>query len=318
MYQTDPRQQQVFQQNNIYQSSPIQSQYLSSPGIPQQYQKSPQNGIMQSPQTYQSNQQFSSPYQVPQSQQFLQQPQLLQTQLPAQQNQILPVTSQQLAPVQSQSPITIRPPYQPIGVQVASPIQPVSFKVAPTVQPAVIQKPVTVQPQTQVQEFRHVERPLQVITVDEIEAPWRLKCATLERQILELQIQIRKNNGTILQETVEEVQDDTKVKNLELQKLELEQKIHNDEQLMNELRARLEELRQEYEIIITEKVTYASNEVETWMKKYSNLEKNYAESSQKIANLKRQLAQVEAADKAMQEQKKQEVRSEVRRSSKIY
>lgn len=48
---------------------------------------------------------------------------------------------------------------------------------------------------------------------------------------------------------------------------------------MNELRARLEELRQEYEIIITEKVTYASNEVETWMKKYSNLEKSYAESS---------------------------------------
>ena len=59
---------------------------------------------------------------------------------------------------------------------------------------------------------------------------------------------------------------------------------------MNELRSRLEELRQEYEVIITEKVTYASSEVETWMKKYANLEKNYAESTQRIADLKRQLA----------------------------
>ncbi|CAD8200674.1 unnamed protein product [Paramecium pentaurelia] len=308
MYQTDPRQQQPFQQNNIFQSSPIQSQYLSSPGVPKQYQQSPQNQIIQSPQTYQTQQQFSSPYQIPQSQQYLQQPQIRQPQLPVQQNQILPVTSQAFAPVRSQSPINVRPSYQQVNFQVAPPVQQVYVQ----------QQPVTVQPQTQVQEFRHVERPLQVITVDEIEAPWRLKCATLERQILELQIQIRKNNGTIVEETVQEVQDDTRVKNLELQKLELEQKIHDDEQLMEELRIRLEELRQEYEIIITEKVTYASNEVETWMKKYANLEKNYAESNQKIADLKRQLAQVEAADKAMQDQKKTEVRSEVRRSSKMY
>ncbi|CAK61686.1 unnamed protein product (macronuclear) [Paramecium tetraurelia] len=305
MYQTDPRQQQPFQQNNIYQSSPIQSQYLSSPGIAKQYQQSPQNPIIQSPQTYQPQQQFGSQYQIPSSQQFLQQPQLRQPQL--QSNQILPVTSQAFGPVQPQSPITVRPSYQQMN-----------FQVAPPVQQVVVQQPVTVQPQTQVQEFRHVERPLQVITVDEIEAPWRLKCATLERQILELQIQIRKNNGTIVEETVQEIQDDTKVKNLELQKLELEQKIHDDEQFMNELRMRLEELRQEYEVIITEKVTYASNEVETWMKKYGNLEKSYAESNQKIADLKRQLAQVEAADKAMQDQKKSEARSEVRRSSKMY
>ncbi|CAD8196656.1 unnamed protein product [Paramecium octaurelia] len=307
MHQTDPRQQQPFQLNNVYQGSPIQSQYLSSPGIPQQFQQSPQNPIIQSPQTYQPQQQFSSPYQIPQSQQFLQQPQIRQPQLPLQQNQILPVTSQPFIPARQQSPISVRPSYQPVTVQVAPPVQQM-----------VLQQPVAVQPQTQVQEFRHVERPLQVITVDEIEAPWRLKCATLERQILELQIQIRKNNGTIVEETVQEIQDDTKVKNLELQKLELEQKIHEDEQLMDELRNRLEELRQEYEVIITEKVTYASNEVETWMKKYANLEKNYAQSTQKIADLKRQLAQVEAADKAMQEQKKSEVRTEVRRSSKLY
>lgn len=31
-------------------------------------------------------------------------------------------------------------------------------------------------------------------------------------------------------------------------------------------------------MIITEKVTYASNEVETWMKKYDKLEKDYANS----------------------------------------
>ena len=37
-------------------------------------------------------------------------------------------------------------------------------------------------------------------------------------------------------------------------------------------------MRSEYEIIITEKISYASNEVETWMKKFATLEKTYADA----------------------------------------
>ncbi|CAK57308.1 unnamed protein product (macronuclear) [Paramecium tetraurelia] len=152
----------------------------------------------------------------------------------------------------------------------------------------------------------------------DIEAPWKQKCTALERQILELQIQIKKNNGTIVEENFQEVQDDTKVKNLLNQKQELEKKMSDDEEFMKELRLKLQELQEEYQVIITEKVTYASSEVETWMKKYTNLEKNYKESQQKISDLKRQLAQVEAADKAAQDQKKMEAKSDVRKSSKIF
>ncbi|CAD8195683.1 unnamed protein product [Paramecium pentaurelia] len=121
-----------------------------------------------------------------------------------------------------------------------------------------------------------------------------------------------------IDENVQEVQDDTKVKNLQNQKQELEKKISDDEEFIQQQRQKLEELQQEYEITITEKISYASNEVETWIKKYSNLEKNYNDSQQKIQNLKKQLAQVEAADKAIQDQKRMETKQEVRKSSKMY
>ncbi|CAD8185394.1 unnamed protein product [Paramecium octaurelia] len=282
MYSTDPRLQQQFgQQTNQFQVSPRQNQFVQSP---RQFQQSPNynNGQMISPQ---QRQLMGSP----QSQQM--------KQLQLQQSPIIPTRQTQQNPINMSNPKTIRPTNQ-------------SQKVGQSSQSS--------QPQVQAQEFRHIERPLQVVKADDIEAPWKSKCAALERQILELQIQIKKNNGTIIEENVQEVQDDTKVKNLLNLKQELEKKISDDEEFMKELRLKLQELQEEYQVIITEKVTYASNEVETWMKKYTNLEKNYKESQQKISDLKRQLAQVEAADKAAQDQKKMDAKSEVRKSSKIF
>ncbi|CAD8195673.1 unnamed protein product [Paramecium pentaurelia] len=291
MFSTDPRFQQQFgQQTNQIQISPRQNQFVQSP---RQFQQSPRQ-FQQSPR-YNNAQMIS-----PQQKQLIGSPQSQQLkQLQLQQSPIMPTSMKQQNPINIQNPKNIRSTNQPQNI-------------------AQTQSPKTAQPQKQVQEFRHVERPLQVITADEIEAPWRLKCSALERQILELQIQIRKDNGKIIEENVQEVQDDTKVKNLQNQKQELEKKISDDEEFIQQQRQKLEELQQEYEITITEKISYASNEVETWIKKYSNLEKNYNDSQQKIQNLKKQLAQVEAADKAIQDQKRMETKQEVRKSSKMY
>lgn len=51
----------------------------------------------------------------------------------------------------------------------------------------------------------------------EIEAPWRLKCATLERQILELQIQLRNGPGPTEPDAIEVV-DDTRLRELEMKR----------------------------------------------------------------------------------------------------
>lgn len=44
-------------------------------------------------------------------------------------------------------------------------------------------------------ELHHVNRAVSVVSVEEIEGPWRSKVLKLEKQLLELELMVKKNGG---------------------------------------------------------------------------------------------------------------------------
>lgn len=139
-------------------------------------------------------------------------------------------------------------------------------------------------------EIHHIEKPLEVITIEEIEGPWRLKCATLERQILELQIQLRKG-GLPTVETVE-VQDDTRLKELEAKRNNLKDQLAQRDNEIEDLNNHIHELQMEIETVTTEKLSYFTTEVETWKRKYADLQREHTDAERELDKVNRELDQV--------------------------
>lgn len=59
-----------------------------------------------------------------------------------------------------------------------------------------------------VHELHHVNRAVSVVSVEEIEGPWRSKVIKLEKQLLELELMVKKNAGRPIVETKQVVVED--------------------------------------------------------------------------------------------------------------
>ncbi|CAD8161885.1 unnamed protein product [Paramecium pentaurelia] len=199
-------------------------------------------------------------------------------------NIILPNNNQPVIGQRQAYPM--QPPTQPI-VQ-----QPLQFQQQFPLPPQVNYVPQTIQSKPNVLPTVYQEKPTQVINMDEIEAPWRLKCATLERQILELQIQLRKGPGPTEPDAIEVI-DDTRLRELESKKAQLQQMIQDRDREISELENQIHQQQESIEIQIQERTVHYSNEIETWQKRFQQLERDYQQSQRQLQDLQEEQKRLE-------------------------
>ncbi|CAK66802.1 unnamed protein product (macronuclear) [Paramecium tetraurelia] len=235
-----------------------------------QYPQLPVQSVLYQQQT-QTNQrlppqQFQSPIQMkmiqPQPSMVYQQ-QAAQSQMYTQSNQHVKTIQQhhmhhthEYKIPQYQQPI-VAPPQQTIIVQ---PQQPIVTAPPPPQQP-------------EINEMYHVERELQVLSVEDVEEPWKKKCVELEIKIFDLQTELAryKNQGQELKVTSNE----------EFQVRELEAKIKMMKDIEDGLRKEIES---------------QQSEIDSWRQRYSKLQQEFQQllqGGEEVRQLRDALAEKE-------------------------
>ncbi|CAD8118071.1 unnamed protein product [Paramecium sonneborni] len=138
------------------------------------------------------------------------------------------------------------------------------------------QQPIVTPPppqQPEINEMYHVERELQVLSVEEVEEPWKKKCVELEIKIFDLQTELAryKNQGQEIKVTSNE----------EFQIRELEAKIKMMKDIEDGLRKEIES---------------QQNEIDSWRQRYSKLQLEFQQllqGGEEVRQLRDALAEKE-------------------------
>ncbi|CAD8095033.1 unnamed protein product [Paramecium primaurelia] len=265
----------VYQQQGgpIYQGNQALPQVLGSP-----------SGIQQNQQITYGNQyglnvpNYGVPsYQTPQrimSQRVMQQsPQAITS----------PIIQQQAPMIQQQIPI----------IQQSAPIIQQQSVQSTVQQPSVIHN---VEHVPVIHELHHVNRPINVVSVDEIEGPWRSKVLLLEKQLIELQLMLKKGPVKQVQSKQVVVEDEGKIRQLqsEIERLqgilrENQKEIDELQQQINDATYNLENAEEQ----ASAQVEAQSQELAKWKKKFQELNKKFHDIEEDITMTEAQIESIQ-------------------------
>ncbi|CAD8116356.1 unnamed protein product [Paramecium sonneborni] len=272
------------QGGGIYQGNQGVTQGFGSAPVSQQNQQylyGNQYGLNNNNQgvpSYQTPQRMASQRVMQQSPQTMTSP-IIQQQAPMIQQQV-PIIQQQQAPIiqQYQAPIIQQQQVQQTVQQY---------------QPSVIHN---VEHVPVIHELHHVNRPINVVSVDEIEGPWRSKVLLLEKQLIELQLMLKKGPVKQLQSKQVVVEDEGKIRQLqsEIERLqgilrENQKEIEELEQQINEATYSLENADEQ----AASQVEAQSQELAKWKKKFSDLNKQYHDIEEDITMTEAQIESIQ-------------------------
>ncbi|CAD8118890.1 unnamed protein product [Paramecium sonneborni] len=260
IYQGNQGLQQGFGSNSVIQQNP-QFQYGNQYGLNMNNQGVP---------SYQTPQRIVSQRAIQQSPQAVQAP-FIQQQAPIIQQQQMPIIQQYQAPIIQQQ-------------QVQQTVQQ---------QPSVIHN---VEHVPVIHELHHVNRPINVVSVDEIEGPWRSKVLLLEKQLIELQLMLKKGPTKQVQSKQVVVEDEGRIRQLqsEIERLQgilrdNQKEIDELEQLINEATYSLENADEQ----AASQVEAQSQELAKWKKKFSDLNKQYHDIEEDITMTEAQIESIQ-------------------------
>ncbi|CAD8119272.1 unnamed protein product [Paramecium sonneborni] len=147
-----------------------------------------------------------------------------------------------------------------------------------------------------IHEVHHINRPINVIAMDEIEGPWKSKQILLEKQLIELQLMLKRGpqkKNEIKQVIVE---DEGRIRYLEqqIEKLkgilnENEEEIQNLESQVDQAQYNLENAEEEANGQIEEQ----NRELAKWKKKFQDLNKQYHDIEEDITMTEAQIESIQ-------------------------
>ncbi|CAD8205727.1 unnamed protein product [Paramecium pentaurelia] len=147
-----------------------------------------------------------------------------------------------------------------------------------------------------IHELHHVNRPINVISVDEIEGPWRSKVLLLEKQLIELQLMLKKGPVKQVQSKQVVVEDEGKIRQLqsEIERLqgilrENQKEIDELQQQINDATYNLENAEEQ----ASAQVEAQSQELAKWKKKFSELNKKFHDIEEDITMTEAQIESIQ-------------------------
>ncbi|CAK63053.1 unnamed protein product (macronuclear) [Paramecium tetraurelia] len=191
---------------------------------------------------------------------------------------------------QSQSPQSVQPRYQQL-IQTQVPQVNISnyVYIAISLVREIEEVPV-------VHEVHHVNRPINVISMAEIEAPWRSKQILLEKQLIELQLVLKYGSPKKVETRHIIVEDESRIRELEqeIEKLkqlmrENEENIQNLESLVDQAQNNLENVEEQVQNQLEEQHA----ELARWRKKFQELNKKYHDLEEEITMTEAQIESIQ-------------------------
>ncbi|CAD8182807.1 unnamed protein product [Paramecium pentaurelia] len=217
-------------------------------------------------------------------------------------------SSQRIQVFQQQIPQSIR---QPI-VRASSPLNQQKVYYTQSVQPVyrlynepiqvVVQQPPQVNIVHEIEdapiihEVHHVNRPINVISMDEIQGPWKSKQILLEKQLIELQLMLKHGPQRKIETKQIIVEDEARIRQLEqeIEKLkhilnENEEEIQNLESLVDQAQYNLENAEEQ----ASSQVEEQNRELAKWKKKFQDLNKKYHDIEEDITMTEAQIESIQ-------------------------
>ncbi|CAD8199310.1 unnamed protein product [Paramecium octaurelia] len=190
--------------------------------------------------------------------------------------------------VMQQSPQVITSPIiqqqgPPIQQQVQSSVQ----------QPSVIHN---VEHVPVIHELHHVNRPINVISVDEIEGPWRSKVLLLEKQLIELQLMLKKGPVKQVQAKQIVVEDEGKIRQLQSEVERLQAILRENQKEIDELQQQINDATfnlENAEEQASSQVEAQQEELAKWKKKFSELNKKFHDIEEDITMTEAQIESIQ-------------------------
>ncbi|CAD8092714.1 unnamed protein product [Paramecium primaurelia] len=147
-----------------------------------------------------------------------------------------------------------------------------------------------------IHELHHVNRPINVISMDEIEVPWRSKQILLEKQLIELQLMLRRNPQERSERKKIIVEDEARIKELEQEIAKLRLIVQENEQNIQNYYGQVEQAQQNIENAeeqASEQIEEQNRELAKWKKKFQDLNKKYHDLEEEITMTEAQIESIQ-------------------------
>ncbi|CAD8206552.1 unnamed protein product [Paramecium octaurelia] len=219
-------------------------------------------------------------------------------------------SSQRIQVIQQSIPQSIR---QPNIVRASSPLTQQKVYYTQSVQPVyrLYNEPIQViaqQPPPQVNvvreieevpiihEVHHVNRPINVISMDEIEGPWKSKQILLEKQLIELQLMLKHGPQRKVETKQIIVEDEARIRELEQQIEQMKHILNENEEEIQHLESLVDQAQYNLENAedqASSQVEEQNRELAKWKKKFQDLNKKYHDIEEDITMTEAQIESIQ-------------------------
>ncbi|CAD8162203.1 unnamed protein product [Paramecium octaurelia] len=147
-----------------------------------------------------------------------------------------------------------------------------------------------------IHELHHVNRPINVVSVDEIEGPWRSKVLLLEKQLIELQLMLKKGPVKQVQSKQVVVEDEGKIRQLQSEIERLQAILRENQKEIDELQQQINDATfnlENAEEQASSQVEAQQEELAKWKKKFSDLNKKFHDIEEDITMTEAQIESIQ-------------------------